>query len=71
MFGSFTEISLVKYGELVRRKKGATQGCEWMDNAGVGHVDDSFIDNDGSKEHLKKKPKGRDHDYTECLRVRP
>jgi hypothetical protein len=62
MFGSFTEESLSRYAELAGQKE---KKPAFFDNLGIGDVDHSHLD----EEKAAKKRNGKQHDYTECLRV--
>ncbi len=67
MFGSFSEQTLSAYNEAVKRKKKESKPS-WMDNAAVGDVDHSFLDNDESmaKEDYAEY---KEHDFGKRLRV--
>jgi hypothetical protein len=67
MFGSFSEQTLSAYNDAVKRKKKESKPA-WMDNAAVGDVDHSFLDND---ESMAKEDYAEyfNHDFGKCLRV--
>ena len=52
------------YAELVEQKE---KKPAFFDNLGIGDVDHSHLD----EERAAKKRNGKNHDYTECLKVRP
>lgn len=68
MFGRFDEEALAAYAEKVRTKRApAKQGCERLDNYGVGEHDHSFLDAD-EKPELLNHAEASDYDFGACVR---